>query len=70
MERIFILGLGLAGQVTAAGIVIAAKGIIRWPELQATSPDQRVGVDEVTEYFLIGSFTSWLLALGSLWLAA
>jgi hypothetical protein len=70
MERIFILGLGLAGQVTAAGIVIAAKGIIRWPELQATPPDQRVGVDEVTEYFLIGSFTSWLLALGSLWLAA
>ena len=70
MERIFILGLGLAGPVTAAGIVIAAKGIIRWPELQATSPDQRVGVDEVTEYFLIGSFTSWLLALGSLWLAS
>ncbi|WP_427383284.1 hypothetical protein [Janibacter sp. G56] len=26
MERILILGLGLAGQVTAAGIVIAAKG--------------------------------------------
>lgn len=22
-------------------------------------------VDEVTEYFLVGSFTSWLIALGS-----
>lgn len=70
MERLFILGLGLAGQVTAAGIVIAAKGLIRWPELQATPADQRVGVDEVTEYFLVGSFTSWLLALGSVWLAS
>lgn len=70
MERVFILGLGLAGQVTAAGIVVAAKGLIRWPELQATPADQRVGVDEMTEYFLVGSFTSWLLALGSLWLAS
>ena len=34
-ERVFILGLGLAGQVTAAGLVIAAKGLIRFPELQA-----------------------------------
>ena len=25
-----------------------------------------VGIDEVTEYFLVGSFTSWLLALGGI----
>ena len=28
LERLFILGLGLAGEVTAAGLVIAAKGLI------------------------------------------
>src|SRR5690606_8480960 len=39
MERVFILGLGLAGQVTAASIVIAAKGLIRWPELQKATRD-------------------------------
>jgi hypothetical protein len=74
LERVFILGLGLAGQVTAAGIVIAAKGLIRWPELQVRPEDLReagdrhVGIDAVTEYFLVGSLVSWLLALGALWL--
>lgn len=86
MERIFILGLGLAGQVTAAGLVIAAKGLIRYPELQAqaradaariseddpdSAPDLRrrrgtLRIDELTEYFLIGSFVSWLIALATL----
>lgn len=73
MERIFILGLGLAGQVTAASIVIAAKGLIRFPELQSAKDDATSvkgdGIDEVTEYFLVGSFVSWLVALGSLALA-
>ncbi len=70
MERVLILGLGLAGQLTAAGLVIAAKGLIRFPELQAKRDDRTsvdgVGIDAVTEYFLVGSFVSWLLALGSL----
>jgi hypothetical protein len=70
MERMLILGLGLAGQVTAAGLVIAAKGLIRFPELQAVRDERTaiegVGIDEVTEYFLVGSFVSWLFALGSL----
>ncbi|MGE9807006.1 hypothetical protein [Janibacter sp. G1551] len=70
MERILILGLGLAGQLTAAGIVIAAKGLIRFPELQAKRNDSQtvtgVGIDAVTEYFLVGSFVSWLIALTSL----
>lgn len=70
MERVLILGLGLAGQLTAAGIVIAAKGLIRFPELQATRKDgigvDGVGIDHVTEYFLVGSFVSWLVALVSL----
>jgi hypothetical protein len=70
MERLVILGLGLAGQLTAAGLVIAAKGLIRFPELQAkrseTTSVDGVGIDEVTEYFLVGSFVSWILALASL----
>jgi hypothetical protein len=72
MERLLILGLGLAGQPTAAGLVIAAKGLIRFPELQAQARDTRGGVpgepgiDEITEYFLIGSFVSWLFALAAL----
>ncbi len=70
MERVLILGLGFAGQLTAAGLVIAAKGLIRFPELQAKRDDRTsidgVGIDAVTEYFLVGSFVSWLLALGSL----
>lgn len=71
MERWFILGLGLAGQVTAAAVVVAAKGLIRFPELQSKSKDgttgvNGVGIDEITEYFLVGSFLSWLIALGSL----
>lgn len=95
MERLLILGLGLAGEFGAAGLVIAAKGLLRFPEIQAasralpatpaaapappaggagaTTSAQRpgpVGIDDVTEYFLIGSFVSWLVALGSLALVA
>ena len=68
MERLFIVGLGLAGQLTAAAVVVAAKGLLRFPELQRVSaegpsPD---GPSDVPEYFLIGSFASWLFALGGL----
>ena len=63
MERIFILALGSAGALTAAALVVAAKGLLRFPELQAGSEP---GPSEVTEYFLIGSFASWLLPLAGL----
>lgn len=67
MERVFILGLGLAGQYTAASIVVAAKGLLRYPELSAAKDDRRgPGLHAVTEYFLVGSFVSWLVALGAL----
>lgn len=65
MERVFIVGLGLAGQLTAASVVVAAKGLLRWPELQAAR-EEGPGIHQVTEYFLVGSFVSWMLALGSL----
>lgn len=64
MERVLIVGLGLAGQFTAASIVIAAKGLLRFPEL--SSPREQAEVHRMTEYFLVGSFASWLLALGGL----
>ncbi len=64
MERIFILVLGLAGQVTAASIVVAAKGLLRFPELSSRREQERIHL--LTEYFLVGSFVSWLVALASL----
>lgn len=98
MERLFIVGLGLAGNLTAAAVVVAAKGLLRFPELAASESSTRAaaspiiiqtstggepgkgadpsptvpahdGPNPVTEYFLIGSFASWLLALAGLGLA-
>jgi hypothetical protein len=71
MERLLILGLGLAGQLAAATAVVAAKSIIRFPEINAQKARENgtVGIDEVTEYFLVGSFASWMLALAGLALA-
>lgn len=81
MERLVILGLGVAGQFGAAGLVIAAKGLLRFPEIQAAARNGNgspaaaangsyaggpAGIDDITEYFLVGSFVSWLIALGSL----
>ena len=77
LERWLIFGLALAGQPTAAALVISAKSIIRFPELQSKAgrpraPDtagEATGlpgeqqIDDLTEYFLIGSLLSWLLAL-------
>jgi hypothetical protein len=64
MERIFILALGLGGHVTAASIVVAAKGLLRFPELSSRRDQERIHL--LTEYFLVGSFASWLVALASL----
>jgi hypothetical protein len=72
MERVFIVGMGLAGELTAASVVVAAKGLLRWPELQASREQHArgAGIHAVTEYFLVGSFLSWMLALGGLVLLA
>jgi hypothetical protein len=71
MERALILGLGLAGQLAAATAVVAAKSIIRFPEINAQKARENghIGIDDVTEYFLVGSFASWIVALGGLALA-
>ena len=64
MERLFIVGLGLAGSLGAAAVVVAAKALLRYPELQRTEREE--GPTDVSEYFLVGSFASWLLALTGL----
>ena len=64
MERLFIVGLGLAGQPTAAAVVVAAKGLLRFPELSSRRDQERI--HQLTEYFLVGSFVSWLVALSGL----
>lgn len=64
MERLLIVGLGLAGNLTAASIVVAAKGLLRFPELSSRKEQEQV--HRLTEYFLVGSFVSWMIALGSL----
>jgi hypothetical protein len=48
--------------------VVAAKSIIRFPEINAQKARENggIGIDEVTEYFLVGSFASWIVALGGL----
>ena len=68
MERLLILGLSLAGQLTAATAVVAAKSIIRFPEINAQKARENggIGIDDITEYFLVGSFASWIVALGGL----
>lgn len=64
MERLFIILLGHSGQLGAAAVVVAAKGLLRYPELQRTAREE--GQTDLSEYFLIGSFTSWLVAIAGL----
>lgn len=63
LERVFILALALGGEFTAAGVVIAAKGLLRFPELSSRRDQERI--HQLTEYFLLGSFVSWTVALAS-----
>lgn len=64
LERILILALALAGQFTAIGAVVAAKGIIRFPEI---SKDSAGG--SKAEFFIVGSLASWVLVGGAVALA-
>lgn len=68
MERLIIVASVIAGDPAAAGFVVAAKGLLRFREIRGTGQPK---VDAITEYFLIGTFTSALAAaaLGLLVLA-
>ena len=64
-ERLFILALVLAGEYTAIGAIVAAKGIIRFPEISRNDTN-----GSKAEEFLVGSFASWSLVLASVLLIA
>ncbi|MBK9387532.1 MAG: hypothetical protein IPN34_22185 [Planctomycetes bacterium] len=67
LERWLIFGFALAGEPTAAALVVSAKSLVRFPELQAartaTAEEGAQEIDHVTEYFLLGSLASWFVAL-------
>lgn len=72
LERWLILGLAVAGEPTAAALVVSAKSLLRFPELSRVSSEPADGsgsgpaeIDTVTEYFLLGSLLSWTIALAS-----
>lgn len=58
LERLGLLTLTLAGMFTIVAALIAAKGIVRFPEI---SNDQQGG--SKAEYFLVGSLLSWGVAM-------
>lgn len=57
LERLLVLTLGLAGVYPVIAAVLAAKGIVRFPEISA---DRAHGTK--AEEFLIGSLASWTTA--------
>lgn len=66
LERLLLLALGTAGAFPVIAALLAAKGIVRFPEI---SQDSTLG--SKAEEFLIGSLTSWSLACaGTLLLVA
>ncbi|MFG6403292.1 hypothetical protein [Microbacterium sp. P04] len=58
IERVIVLSLTLATAYPLLAAFIAAKGIVRFPEISRDS-----GTGNRAEYFLIGSLVSWLQAL-------
>jgi hypothetical protein len=57
IERIFLFAMALAGEYGALAAVVAAKGILRFPEISRDAPGH------AAEYVLVGSFVSWASAL-------
>lgn len=63
LERILVLALTLTGAFSLLAAVLAAKGIVRFPEI---SRDEEGG--SRAEYFLVGSLVSWVCALAAAFL--
>lgn len=67
IERVLIFSLALAGEPTAAALIVSAKGLLRYPEIgKAAAADK--GEDRPTpavlsEYLVLGSLVSWASAL-------
>lgn len=63
LERLLVVVLTLAGAYSLLAAMLAAKGIVRFPEI---SKDGETGAR--AEYFLVGSLVSWVVALGAAFL--
>lgn len=59
LERVLITGGILVGLPEVIAVVIAVKGLGRYPELRETESELRGGV---AERFIIGTLTSFLVA--------
>ena len=62
LERVIVFSLTLSGVYALLAAVLAAKGIVRFPEIS------RDGGGDRAEYFLIGSLVSWVIALAAAFL--
>lgn len=63
LERILVIALTLASAYPLLAAMLAAKGIVRFPEI---SKDGETGAR--AEYFLVGSLVSWVIALAAAFL--
>lgn len=75
IERLMVFGFALAGELTGAALIVSAKTLLRFPEVSSSNERrddaaardgnqrEQPSLAEITEYFLIGSLTSWFLAL-------
>lgn len=63
LERMLVLILTLAAAYPVLAAMLAAKGIVRFPEI---SRDGETGAR--AEYFLVGSLVSWVVGLGAAFL--
>ena len=58
LERVMVFAFAVGGNYGGVAAILAAKGILRFPEI---SKDE--GDGSRAEYVLVGSFVSWFLAL-------
>jgi hypothetical protein len=70
MERLLIFAFAFGGELTGAALIASAKGLLRFPEVKQAFEQEAQGagagnVDAhaLSEYFLVGSLASWMLAL-------
>lgn len=62
LERVLVFTLTLSGIYTILAAILAAKGIVRFPEISRDGDGNRA------EYFLVGSMVSWVIALAAAFL--
>lgn len=63
LERLLLVLLMIAGNGAAVAGVVAAKGILRYPEIQRGSSDGEAHGGHLAEYVLVGTLASVLVAL-------